>query len=134
MLNHLDIDGKTLDKSINRLVSKQKLNIKSDVKEGIRLDKISFIEEYEIKDSKEVFEKDELDWQNMNDCPCFLCPDVSKCNEGQNETNPVHCENLVVWINCCLKGEIYTNPFKELRAIEEQTRRAKEKKKKSRNQ
>ncbi|MCP4763528.1 MAG: hypothetical protein GY870_17275 [archaeon] len=130
-LTHLNIDVKTLEKSIFRLVSKQKLKVKSDVKEGIRKDRVTFIEEYEIKNKTEIFEKNELNWQNMNDCPCFLCSDVSKCNEGQNETNPILCANLVDWINCCLEGNTYLNPFKELRAREEEARRAKENKKKS---
>ena len=109
----LKIDEKLLVNSINRLKSKQKIQIKSDLVEGIRKELVQYIEEYKLKgNSSETKNGDSVTWETMGDCPCFLCPNVTKCNFGQNETNPVHCQYLVEWINCSLTKMHYENPFK----------------------
>lgn len=108
----LDIDEKALEKSIARLLSKQRLTVKADVKDGFRVEKITYIEDYEIKNTKEVINRNEIHWETLGDNPCFLCPDVRKCNAGQAETNPIRCQYLIDWINCCLKNQAYKSPFK----------------------
>lgn len=112
ILSTLKIDEKLLGNSINRLQSKQKIVIKSDLVEGIRKELVQYIEEYKLKgncsDSKNG---NSTAWETMGNCPCFLCPNVSQCNLGQNETNPMHCIYIVDWINCRLTNTHYENPF-----------------------
>ncbi|MBN2157316.1 MAG: hypothetical protein JW776_14820 [Candidatus Lokiarchaeota archaeon] len=114
ILESLNIDEKLLVNSINRLKTKQKIQIKSDLVEGIRKDLVKFIEEYKMKTDPSDSNKNPntITWETMGNCPCFLCPNVEKCNLGQNETNPVHCQFLVDWINCRLSNTHYENPFK----------------------
>ena len=52
-----DIDIKNVEKSLFRLANRQKITIKADLKEGIRKDRIDFIEEYEIKDKSSMKKK-----------------------------------------------------------------------------
>ena len=109
----LDIDEKLLVNSINRLKTKQKIKIKSDLVEGIRKELIQYIEEYELKTKcADPKNGETISWETMGNCPCFLCPNVSKCNFGQNETNPIHCSYLVEWINSRLNSSHYESPFK----------------------
>ncbi len=113
IIDELGIDEKLLVNSINRLKTKQKIKIKSDLVEGIRKDLIQYIEEYHLKGNcAEAKSGNEITWETMGNCPCFLCPNVTKCNFGQNETNPIHCQYLVNWINCRLSNTFYDNPFK----------------------
>ena len=113
ILKTLKIDEKLLVNSINRLKNKQKINIKADLVEGIRKELVQYIEEYKMKGKcADVKNGDPLTWETMGNCPCFLCPNVTKCNYGQNETNPIHCQHLVNWINSRLLNTHYENPFK----------------------
>ncbi len=109
----LKIDEKLLVNSINRLKAKQKIQIKSDLVEGIRKELVKYIEEYVLKnecaDSKN---SNSVTWETMGNCPCFLCPNVNKCNFGQNETNPIRCSYLVEWITSRLQNTHYESPFK----------------------
>ena len=92
----LKIEEKLLVNSISRLKTKQKIQIKSDLVEGIRKELIQYIEEYQIQGNcPEVKNGDSITWETMGNCPCFLCPNVTKCNLGQNETNPIHCHYIV---------------------------------------
>jgi hypothetical protein len=121
-----DIDAKNVEKSLFRLSNRQKITIQSDLKGGIRKDRIDFIEEYEIKNKSSMKKKgDVASWTVVEDCPCFLCPEVIKCNVGNNSysvsvinrekqilTNPYYCSYIKRWIDCKV-GEIeYHNPFK----------------------
>lgn len=108
-----ELDEKTIEKSLGRLEGKQKISMHSDVVEGVRKDKITYVEEYKIKDRSEIIDKnDPVAWETLGDCPCFLCPDITKCNTGQIETNPIKCMHLVEWLNCQLIETVYKNPFK----------------------
>jgi hypothetical protein len=109
----LKIDEKLLVNSITRLKNKQKIQIKSDLVEGIRRELIQYIEEYKLKGNcSDTKTGNGINWETMGNCPCFLCPNVTKCNFGQNETNPIHCQYLVDWINCRLYNTHYETPFK----------------------
>ncbi|TFG19774.1 MAG: hypothetical protein EU530_05190 [Promethearchaeota archaeon] len=113
IVDALDIDEKLLFNSINRLKSKQKIKMKDDLVEGIRKELIQYIEEYKMKGKcADTKSGDTITWETMGNCPCFLCPNVSKCNFGQNETNPIHCNYLVEWINSKLNSTHYESPFK----------------------
>ncbi|HDO20603.1 MAG: hypothetical protein NDF53_03080 [archaeon GB-1867-097] len=35
--------------------------------------------------------------ENVKGCPCFTCPNLTRCGEGQNIT-PIKCEKLTDWI------------------------------------
>lgn len=123
-----DIDVKNIEKSLFRLANRQKITIKSDLKEGIRKDRIDFIEEYEIKNKSAMKKKgDVASWTIVEDCPCFLCPEVIKCNVGNNSysvsvinrekrilTNPYYCSYLKRWLDCKVSEPPveYKNPFK----------------------
>ena len=123
-----NIDVKNVEKSLVRLANRQKITIQSDLKEGIRKDRIDFIEEYEIKNKSAMKKKGDLaSWTIVEDCPCFLCPEVIKCNVGNNSysvsvinsekqilTNPYYCSYIKRWLDCKV-SEIpveYKNPFK----------------------
>jgi len=113
LLKSLKIDEKLLVNSINRLKTKQKIQIKADLVEGIRRELIQYIEEYNLKENcSESKNGNSVTWETMGNCPCFLCPNVTKCNFGQNETNPIHCSYLVEWINSRLANTHYETPFK----------------------
>jgi len=113
IIDFLKIDEKLIVNSIKRLQTKQKVQIKSDLVEGIRKELIQYIEEYTFKTNcVESKNGNAVTWETMGNCPCFLCPNVTKCNFGQNETNPVHCQYLVEWITSRLKNVHYENPFK----------------------
>jgi hypothetical protein len=113
ILVKLKIDEKLLVNSINRLKTKQKIQIKSDLVEGIRKELVQYIEEYKLKGNcAETKDGENVTWETMGNCPCFLCPNVTKCNLGQNETNPINCTYIVDWINCRLNNTHYENPFK----------------------
>ncbi len=122
-----DIDVKNVENSLFRLSNRQKITIKSDLKGGIRKDRIDFIEEYEIKNKSAMKKKGDLaSWTVIEDCPCFLCPEVIKCNVGNNSysvsvinrekqilTNPYYCSYMKRWLDCAVDDEIkYHNPFK----------------------
>ena len=123
-----DIDIKNLEKSLVRLANRQKITIQSDLKEGIRKDRIDFIEDYEIKDKSAMKKKGDLaSWTIVDDCPCFLCPEVIKCNVGNNSysvsvinsekqilTNPCYCSYIKRWLDCKVSETPveYKNPFK----------------------
>ncbi|MHA1452529.1 MAG: hypothetical protein ACTSRD_06690 [Promethearchaeota archaeon] len=113
VVSALTIDEKLLVNSINRLKAKQKIKIKKDLVEGIRKELIQYIEEYKLKNKcADTKNGDSITWETMGNCPCFLCPNVSKCNYGQIETNPIHCKYLVEWINSKLSNTHYESPFK----------------------
>ena len=113
IISSLNIDEKLLVNSINRLKTKQKIQIKSDLVEGIRKELVKFIEEYKLKNEcAEPKNGDSVPWETMGNCPCFLCPNVNKCNFGQNETNPIRCSYLVEWITSRLQNLPYESPFK----------------------
>lgn len=114
ILKKLEIDEKFLEKSISRLSTKQKIKISSDIKNGLRKEVLSYIEDYESlpKPDQKTEKVDPVKWDTLGDCPCFLCPEINRCNTGQNEVNPIICEYLIKWMNYCLIGKPYTSPFR----------------------
>lgn len=114
ILKKLEIDEKILEKSISRLSTKQKIKISSDIKNGLRKEVLSYIEEYEnlTKPEQKIDKTDPIKWDTLGDCPCFLCSEINRCNTGQNEVNPIICEYLIKWMNYCLLGKQYTSPFR----------------------
>ena len=40
---------------------------------------------------------DDLNWDTLNDCPCFVCGSISACGERQL-ISPNKCDNLSEWI------------------------------------
>lgn len=113
-----EINYKYIEKSLKRLESKKKIQLSSDIVGGIRKILIRFIEEYEIKDKSSIIEKEALCWETLNDCPCFLCPDIKKCNLGQNEKNPITCPDIIEWMQHSINNKKYVSPFKENLDIE----------------
>jgi len=122
------LDEKTLEKSLYRLEAKQKISMISDVKEGFRKIRVDYIEDYEIKNKSALKNKADLSsWEILDDCPCFLCPEIIKCNVGNSSfmdasidknttvnTNPFFCEYLESWLNCRINEPPleYKSPFK----------------------
>jgi len=41
---------------------------------------------------------DESEWDTLEGCPCFICPDIDQCGASQ-PTSPWVCEKLGTWIN-----------------------------------
>lgn len=41
--------------------------------------------------------KDDSEWDTLQGCPCFICPDINQCGAGQ-PTNPWLCGKLNKWI------------------------------------
>ncbi len=41
--------------------------------------------------------KDDSEWDTLQGCPCFICPDINQCGAGQ-PTNPWLCGKLNTWI------------------------------------
>jgi hypothetical protein len=39
----------------------------------------------------------ESEWDTLEGCPCFVCPDIDQCGAGQ-PTSPWICEKLNTWI------------------------------------
>jgi hypothetical protein len=40
---------------------------------------------------------EESEWDTLEGCPCFICPDIDQCGAGQ-PTSPWVCEKLSTWI------------------------------------
>ncbi len=40
---------------------------------------------------------DKSEWDTLEGCPCFVCPDIDQCGAGQ-PTSPWICEKLNSWI------------------------------------
>lgn len=41
--------------------------------------------------------EEESEWDTLQGCPCFVCPDINQCGAGQ-PTNPWVCKKLDSWI------------------------------------
>jgi hypothetical protein len=42
-------------------------------------------------------EKKGAEWDTLQGCPCFVCPDINQCGAGQ-PTTPWMCKKLDQWI------------------------------------
>lgn len=42
-------------------------------------------------------ETDDSEWDTLQGCPCFICPDINQCGAGQ-PTTPWMCKKLNKWI------------------------------------
>ena len=42
-------------------------------------------------------EQGDSEWDTLQGCPCFVCPDIDQCGAGQ-PTNPWMCKKLDYWI------------------------------------
>lgn len=56
----------------------------------------------EKHDGKSTFrliwqDDDEAEWDTLEGCPCFICPDIDQCGAGQ-PTSPWLCGKLNSWI------------------------------------
>ncbi|MFX1509719.1 MAG: hypothetical protein ACFFBR_05370 [Promethearchaeota archaeon] len=41
--------------------------------------------------------EEESEWDTLEGCPCFICPDIDQCGAGQ-PTSPWVCDKLNNWI------------------------------------
>jgi hypothetical protein len=41
--------------------------------------------------------KEDSEWDTLQGCPCFICPDINQCGAGQ-PTTPWLCGKLNTWI------------------------------------
>jgi hypothetical protein len=39
-----------------------------------------------------------ITWNTLNNCPCFMCVQVTRCGTAQ-PTSPIKCQKLTNWIN-----------------------------------
>ncbi|MHA1729451.1 MAG: hypothetical protein ACTSWY_12065 [Promethearchaeota archaeon] len=134
-----EIDEKTLKSSLSQLKDKQLISYKLDVKEGFRMGRINYIEEYDFEDKKIQYEKnDQNSWDTLGDCPCFLCPEIKKCNVGNtsisdvikkenSQINPFYCSHLTNWINCMVSDPPipYDNPFMGAKYLDKKKKKKK---------
>jgi predicted transcriptional regulator len=51
-----------------------------------------------------IKEPKKLEWNNLDNCPCFICKDLSKCGIRQ-EISPINCKKQNEWIKKCKGGE-----------------------------
>jgi hypothetical protein len=95
----LHLSEEDIKKAIKRLENKQPPKITSKlVMEGSRwIIQIKLVESYGavLKHSKKA---NNLIWETANDLPCFICPYIGKCSDGQELYNPKTCPYLSDWL------------------------------------
>ena len=106
----LDLTSDEIKKAMTRLSNKDKVFVEDIMHGGKWLAQCSVVELYggEIKKKKTA----KLVWDTAGDLPCFICPNIKKCKEGQDSMNPRDCNLLTDWVLCQLKGEKYDSPLK----------------------
>ncbi|GAB4316440.1 MAG: hypothetical protein Kow0069_18640 [Promethearchaeota archaeon] len=82
------------------------------------LERGAWMYEFRLSDEKKPLSA-KKEWETMGNCPCFVCPDLSKCNTGQNRYNPQYCQHMSQWIACSLEGVEYAHKFYEEEEEEE---------------
>ncbi len=108
-----DLSDEEVKKIVKRLENKNppKISSKLIMDNSRWITKIKKIEDYgvEIKQKKKI----SLIWETSNDLPCFICPHIKKCSDGQEVFNPKTCAYLTDWLQSTLNSdEPFTgNPF-----------------------
>lgn len=108
-LTDLQISEAELSKSLKRLEAKEKIIIKSEM-EDVKYKKYIYYNEIPVK--LKPGEGNYIAFNEFNNLPCMLCPDLKKCNLEQDTYNPINCDYLNGWIETDYKGEKFENPFK----------------------
>ncbi|MHA1409003.1 MAG: helix-turn-helix transcriptional regulator [Candidatus Odinarchaeia archaeon] len=55
-----------------------------------------------------IKEPKKITWNNLNDCPCFICKDLNRCGIGQ-QISPIYCKKQNEWIEKCKKEKELNN-------------------------
>ena len=106
----LNLTDSEIIKSMKRLESKKKINIKSVMENSKWTTAIYKVDDYGLT-PKTKKKSPKLVWNTFNDCPCFLCPRIHKCSSGQNYNNPKNCEHLTKWLEASVNNVAYISPF-----------------------
>ncbi|MFW9985549.1 MAG: hypothetical protein ACFFDJ_03190 [Candidatus Odinarchaeota archaeon] len=60
--------------------------------------KVKKIEEkHDGKSVIRIIWQEDSEWDTLQGCPCFICPDIDQCGAGQ-PTSPWGCDKLNNWI------------------------------------
>ncbi len=108
--DELKLTDSEIIKSMKRLESKKKINIKSVMENSKWTTAIYIVDDYGLT-PKTKKKSPKLVWNTFNDCPCFLCPRIHKCTSGQNYNNPKNCEHLSKWLEASVNNVAYVSPF-----------------------
>ena len=108
--DQLELTEDEAKKAMKRLESKGKIKVHTVMDKGKWITEAEIVDNYGIEMKKNKVTKSV--WDTQADCPCFCCPSVKRCSEGQEMFNPKNCEHLTNWLECQLKKSPFTSPFK----------------------
>ncbi len=106
---HLDLTPDEIRKALKRLEEKGKIKIQRVMEDGNWRSLIKPGNEFSEKVKKK--KGTNLTWFTEGDLPCFTCPDIIKCSDGQDHFNPQLCSYLSEWLICQSSKIAYVSPF-----------------------
>lgn len=108
--DQLELTEDEAKKAMKRLESKGKIKVHTVMDKGKWITEAEIVDNYGIEMKKNKVTKSV--WDTQADCPCFTCPSVKRCSEGQEMFNPKNCEHLTKWLECQLIKAPFNCPFK----------------------
>lgn len=103
----LEIIKSTGDKGIfqSELWKKLGTNSREGSRISIQLEEKGLIKrEKQLKNGRWTYrlypinnEKIKIEWNTLENCPCFKCPDITKCGLGQ-QISPANCKKQTLWL------------------------------------
>jgi hypothetical protein len=108
----LNLTQDEIKKALKRLEMKGKIKTCQEMHEGKWCIEAKMVDNFGLDNQmKKKTPQTALIWET-DDIPCYMCPNIKKCKEGQEELNPQKCLHLSNWLDSKINKKDYVNPYR----------------------